>query len=352
MREVCRTQQFVLGPAVQSFEEDFAEYVGARHGIGCASGTDALILALRALDIGEGDEVITTPFSFFATAGSIVRVGARPVFADIQPDTFNLDPAKVEEAITDDTAALLPVHLYGQCAAMEELNKLADEYDLAVITDACQAIGATRSGQAAGTMGDAAAFSFYPTKNLGGLGDGGMVTVESDELADRLRSLRVHGEEKDSYIHHEVGLNSRLDSLQAAALGAKLPHLDVWQEQRRYIASRYRELLEKAPVTLPTTDDLNEHTFHQYTIRIEDDRDAVRSFLGERDIGSSVFYPLPLSLQPCFKKWGYTEGDMPVSERASREVLSLPVFPGMTDDEIEEVAGGVREAVESVRSQA
>ncbi|MEF8787573.1 MAG: DegT/DnrJ/EryC1/StrS family aminotransferase [Planctomycetota bacterium] len=350
MQEVCRTQQFVLGPDVEEFEENFSDYVGCTHGIGCASGTDALILSLEALNIGEGDEVITTPFSFFATASSIVRVDATPVFADIDPRTFNLDPAQVEEAVTERTKAIMPVHLYGQCAAMEELRMVADRHDLAIVSDAAQAAGATHSGQQAGSMADAAAFSFYPTKNLGGLGDGGMVTVHSDELAGRLHSLRIHGAKQGSYYHEEVGLNSRLDSLQAAALNAKLPHLEDWLEQRRQNAALYDELLDHPSIETPHCEPENEHTYHQYTIRVESDRDGVREKLDERGVDSAVFYPLPLSLQPCFRDVGYEKGDLPVSEQAAREVISLPIFPGLTEEEIQHVARSVVDAVEAAES--
>ncbi len=351
MKEVCRTQQFVLGPDVSEFEERFSDYVDCAHGIGCASGTDALILCLEALNIGEGDEVITTPFSFFATASSIVRVDATPVFADIDPRTFNLDPAQVEEAVTERTRAIMPVHLYGQCAAMDELQEVADRHDLAIISDAAQAAGANHNGRPAGSMADAAAFSFYPTKNLGGLGDGGMVTVHSDELAERLHSLRIHGAREGTYYHEEVGLNSRLDSLQAAALNAKLPYLDQWLEQRRKNAALYDELLDHPSIETPHCEPENEHTYHQYTIRVETDRDRVCEEMDERGVGSSVFYPLPLSLQPCFSDLGYEKGDLPVSEQAAREVISLPVFPGLTEEEIEYVAESVTEAVETVESR-
>ena len=352
MKEVCRTQQFVLGPDVKEFEERFADYVDCAHGVGCASGTDALILSLKALEIGEGDEVITTPFSFFATASSIVRVGATPVFADIDPRTFNLDPAQVEEAVTDRTRAIMPVHLYGQCAAMEEIYEVADRHDLALISDAAQAAGATHNGEPAGSMADAAAFSFYPTKNLGGLGDGGMVTVHDAELAGRLRSLRIHGATQGSYYHEEVGLNSRLDALQAAALNAKMPHLENWLEQRRNNAALYEELLGDHPsIETPHSEPENEHTFHQYTIRVETERDRVREVLNERGVDSAVFYPLPLSLQPCFSDLGYEKGDLPVSEQAAREVISLPVFPGLTEEEIKYVADSVVEAVDTVDSR-
>ena len=348
MQEVCRTQQFVLGPAVEEFEERFSDYVECAHGVGCASGTDALILSLKALDIGEGDEVITTPFSFFATGSSIVRAGATPVFADIDPRTFNLDPAQVEEAVTDRTQAIMPVHLYGQCASMEEMREVADRHDLALISDAAQAAGAVRGGRPAGCLADAAAFSFYPTKNLGGLGDGGMVTCHDDGLARRLQSLRIHGAKEGSYFHEELGLNSRLDALQAAALNAKFPHLDDWLQQRRDIAAAYDRLLDHPSIETPHTEPENEHTFHQYTIRVEADRDRVREKVDEQGVDTAVFYPYPLSLQPCFSDLGYEEGDLPVAEQAARQVMSLPVFPGLTDEEVEHVAETVLDAVESV----
>jgi len=346
--DVCSSQQFVLGPAVERFERNFARYVGSPHAVACASGTDALLLALKALDIGEGDEVITTPFSFFATASSISRAGARPVFADIVPATFNIDPRCVEKAITPRTRALLPVHLFGQCAAMEELCEIASRRGLAVIEDACQAVGASRGGQRAGTFGDAAAFSFYPTKNLAGFGDSGMVTMRSEKLAQRVRSLRVHGTAEEPYLHNELGYNSRMDALQAVVLDAKLPSLDGWLEERRAIAAQYTQLLRHPLIVLPETDPLNVHTYHQYTVRIKRGRDQVREFLSANGVGSKVFYPVPLHLQPCFRGLGYGRGDFPVSEEAAAQVISLPIFPGLQPCEVERVAEVLLQAVQNV----
>ena len=345
--EVCRSQGFILGPVVERFEKNVADYLGCAHAVGCASGTDALILSLQALGIGEGDEVITTPFSFFASASSIRRVDARPVFVDVEPDTLNIDPDAVESAVTSRTRAILPVHLFGQCAATERLQEIADRHDLAIVEDACQAMGATRDGRPAGTLGDVAAFSFYPTKNLGGFGDGGMVTTDSDELAQRVRSLRAHGIQEDSYMHYSLGINSRLDAVQAAALDTKLPALEEWLEERRQIAASYDALLDHPRITLPTTAPANQHTYHQYTVRISEIRDEVCDALDAGDIGHKIFYPLPLHRQPCFKTMGYQEGDLPRSELAAQEVVSLPIFPGLTEEEIQEVARVLLQAVEN-----
>ena len=345
---VCSSQQFVLGPAVERFEDNFARYVGSPHAVACASGTDALLLALKALDIGQGDEVITTPFSFFATASAIRRAGARPVFADINPFTFNVDPRCVGQVVTPRTRALLPVHLFGQCAAMDELCDIASRHGLAIVEDACQAIGASRDGRQAGTLGDAAAFSFYPTKNLAGFGDSGMVTVRSRKLAQRIRSLRVHGTSDEPYLHNELGLNSRMDALQAVVLDAKLPSLDGWLDERRAIAARYAELLCHPMVVLPETDPSNVHAFNYYTVRVRKGRDQVCGFLSEHGIGNKVFYPVPLHLQPCFKELGYKRGDLPFSEEAAAQVLSLPIFPGLQPSEVERVAEVLLQAVQNV----
>lgn len=342
---VVRSGRYALGPEVERFEEEIATYVGVRHAVGVASGTDALLLALRALGIGPGDEVVTTPFSFFATAGAIVHAGARPVFADVRPDTFNLHPEAAAAAVTPRTAALLPVHLFGHMAEMRPLRELAERHGLALVEDAAQAIGARQAKRAAGSVGDAACFSFYPTKNLGGLGDGGLVATDDDEVAARVRRLRVHGRARDDYRHREVGYNSRLDALQAAALRVKLGRLEAWTERRREHARAYtRHLTGVDGLEPPVVRPGNRHVFHQYTVRCRE-RDVVRGRLEEARIGYGVFYPVPLHRQEALAELGYGEGALPEAERASREALSLPVFAGLTEGERERVLGvleGVR----------
>jgi dTDP-4-amino-4,6-dideoxygalactose transaminase len=349
VRGVIEEQRFILGPVVDRFEAEIAEYLGVEHAVGCASGTDALLLALRALGVERGDEVVTSPFTFFATAGAIHNVGARPVFADIRPDSFNLDPAAAEAVVTGRTRVVLPVHLFGQMAEMEAFRALGDRRGIPVIEDAAQAIGArqrTAAGEwiTTGTLGDACAFSFFPTKNLGAFGDAGMVTTGDAGTAERLRKLRVHGG-RQMYHHEEVGYNSRLDSLQAAVLSVKLPHLAGWSEARRANAAFYDEALAGIdglvpPPVLPG----NESIVNQYTVRVLDGRrDALQEHLARRGVGSGVYYPVPLHLQECFAYLGYGEGDFPESERACREVLSLPVFPELSRAQLEHVAEAVRE---------
>jgi dTDP-4-amino-4,6-dideoxygalactose transaminase len=345
VREVVRSQAFVLGPGVERFEQDVARYVRAEHAVGCASGTDALILSLAALGVGPGDEMLTSPFSFFASASCAYKVGARPRFADIVPDTFNLDPAKVEEAVTPRTRALLPVHLFGQCADMEAFTDLGARRGIPVVEDAAQALGATFGGRHAGAIGTLGCYSFFPTKNLGGFGDGGMIVTSDGELADRLRLLRVHGG-KQMYHHEFVGWNSRLDALQAAVLAVKLPHLDRWSEARRENADRYDRWLDEAGVVasgavrLPARAPGRSHIFNQYTIRVPR-RDELREHLNREGIGHSVYYPVPLHLQECFSELGYREGDFPVAEQACREVVALPIFPELTDDQQKQVVDAV-----------
>lgn len=343
---VVQSQQFVLGPTVEGFENAVAEKLGARHAIGVASGTDALWLSLRALDVGPGDEVVTSPFTFFATAGAIHNVGARPVFADIDPETFNLDPVEAARALTPKTHAILPVHLYGQMTELDALIDLCESKGLALVEDAAQAIGAKGvvrgKWRSAGTVGRAGCFSFFPTKNLGGYGDGGLVTTDDDALAGRLRRLRVHGGPRQ-YVHEEVGINSRLDAIQAAVLHAKLPYLDDWNEARRANAEWYDRRLGAVPqVRTPTARPDRFHIYHQYTIRAER-RDELKRHLDAREIGSMIYYPLPLHLQPCFRELGYREGQLPESERAAAEVLSLPIFPELSRAQREEVAAAIEE---------
>ena len=346
IERVIGTQQFILGPEVRELEERIAKVCAARFGIACASGTDALLLPLKSLDLRPGDEVITTPFTFFATAGTIHNAGGTPVFVDIEPGTFNLDVPRVEAAITERTRALVPVHLFGQMAPMGRIMELAQRHGLAVIEDAAQAIGARRRiGDRwchAGELGTVGALSFFPSKNLGGWGDGGMIVTQDEALAERLRRLRTHGGAKQ-YHHDEVGTNSRLDTLQAAVLLAKLQHLAEWNAARQERAAYYDSLFaDVSEVVTPTVDEDAEHVFHQYTIRAQR-RDALRQHLVERGIGCAVYYPTPLHLQPCFAPLGYREGQLPEAERATREVLSLPVYPELTQAQQDAVAAAIRE---------
>ncbi len=330
---VFESQQFILGSEVERFEEEVARYCQARHAIGCASGSDALLLALMALDIGPGDEVITVSYSFFATAGAIARLGAKPVFVDVLHHDFNLDPDLIERAITPRTRAIMPVHLFGQCARMDVILDIAASHGLRVIEDAAQAIGAKHRGRSAGTMGTIGCFSFFPSKNLGGAGDAGLLTTDDDRLASRLRILRVHGMEP-KYYHQVVGVNSRLDALQAAVLRVKLRHLDEWTEARRRNAARYDTLFAESgleEVKTPAANPDCRHIYNQYTIRCSN-RDGLIQHLGEAGIGSEVYYPVPLHRQECFAYLGNGAGELPVSEQAAREVLSLPVYPELTGE--------------------
>ena len=343
MLRVVDDQTFILGSAVEQLEHAVADLSRVKHAIGCASGTDALLLAFRALDIGPGDEVITTPFTFFATAGTIHNVGARPVFADIDPDTFNLDPALAAAAVTSRTKAVVPVDLFGQMAEIERFKELLP--GVPVVEDAAQSIGARRRilGQTvmAGEAATIGTLSFFPTKNLGGYGDGGMMVTQDDTLAMRLRSLRVHGGARE-YFHDEVGYNSRLDTLQAAVLLAKLPHLEGWSTKRREHARFYDQALGGLPgVRTPVVRPENESIFNQYTIRVER-RDELAAHLKKNGIGTKVYYPLPLHLQPCFAYLGYRKGQCPESERAAAEVLSLPIFPELTRAQLDETVTAIR----------
>ena len=341
--EVFATGRFVMGPANEEFERAFAAEVGSAHAIGVSSGTDALLVALMAFGVGPGDEVITSPFTFFASAGEVSRLNARPVFVDIEPGTFNLDPDRLEAAVTVRTKAIQPVHLYGQCADMRPILEIAGRRGIPVLEDACQAIGAADQGRAAGTLGAMAAFSFYPTKNLGGAGDAGAVTTDDAGLAQVLRSLRMHGE-SDRYHHARVGGNFRMDAIQAAVLLAKLPHLKAWNERRRAIAARYGELLAGAAragrLGLPAQAPASRHVYHQFVVRVAE-RDRVRARLAQDGIATAVFYPVPLHLQECFSGLGYGQGAFPQAELAAREVLALPVFPELTDSEVERVAASL-----------
>jgi dTDP-4-amino-4,6-dideoxygalactose transaminase len=345
IERVMDSQQFVLGAEVRSLEEEIARYSNTKHAVGCASGSDALLLALMALDIKAGDEVITSPFTFFATGGAIARLGARPVFVDIDARTYNIDPAKVEAAITPRTRALMPVHLYGQCADMDPLMEISGRHGIPIIEDAAQAIGAEDRGRRAGSIGLLGCFSFYPTKNLGGAGDGGMIVTNDESLAERLRALRVHGGLTE-YLHKEVGINSRLDALQAVVLRVKLPHLDEWSNERRRKADHYNELFSKTSlsyeVITPFIRPDGRHIFHQYVVRVPTHRDALMSHLNACGIGTKIYYPVPLHLQECFHYLGYQAGDFPESERAACETFALPVYAELTDEQQRRVVDSFR----------
>ena len=347
---LLESQMFVLGEAVRSFEEAIAAYCEVPYAIGCASGSDALQLALMALDVGPGDEVVTTPFSFYATASYIYRLGAKPVFADINPDTFNIDPASVEAVITDRTKAILPVHLYGQTADMDGILKATERQGIPIVEDAAQAIGARYDGRPAGSIGTVGCFSFFPSKNLGAYGDAGLVITSDPILAERVRHLRVHGE-YEKYVHQEVGINSRLDALQAAVLEVKIPHLDGWSDGRRRNAETYNRLLSerglkpdkvKTPFNTEANNKRHRHIFNQYTLRVRD-RDALAEHLRKREIGHAIYYPLPLYLQPCFKDLGYQRGLCPEAERAAAEVISLPIYPELTEEQLTAVVDAIEE---------
>ena len=337
---VLSSQRFIGGPAVGQLEARMADLIGVRHAVAVGSGTDALLLALMAVGVGAGDEVITTPFTFFATAGCIHRTGARPVFVDIDPETFNIDPKLVEAAISPRTKAILPVHLFGQCAEMEAIIEIADRRGVAVIEDAAQAVMAERAGRRAGAWGLMGCFSFYPTKNLGGFGEGGLISTNDDAMARRCTALRNHGQ-TDRYLHEMVGGNFRLDTLQAAILLCRLTQLEGFTHRRRAHARRYDELLEPIEaVTTPAIAPGNVAVYHQYSI-LCDRRDDLRRSLADKQIGSGVYYPLSLHLQPCFAYLGYQSGDLPVSERVSRRILSLPVHPMLAESQVRKVADAI-----------
>ena len=354
VERVCSSQHFILGAEVEALERELAAFTGAAQAVGCASGTDALWLALTAVGVHPGDSVITTAFSFFASASAIVRAGGRPVFVDVDPHTLNLDPHQVEAHLRAGKSArlraLLPVHLYGQCADMDALRELADEFQVAIVEDAAQAIGARWRDARAGSIGALATFSFYPSKNLSAYGDAGLVTTNHAEFADHMRRLRNHGSPQ-RYRHEELGWNCRLDAIQAAVLRVKLPHLETWNRKRREHAAAYDLLLTQSglisatgdsPVRVLTRSPHAHHVYHQYVIRAQR-RDELRQFLTDRKIGTEIYYPIPLHLQPVFAYLGYREGDLPESERAAREVLALPMFPELTDEEQQWVVESIAE---------
>ena len=346
IQRVIDNTSFIMGKEVAQFEEAFAAYCGAKYAVGVSSGTGALFLALLAHDIGPGDEVITTPFTFFATGEAISQVGARPIFVDIDPVTYNIDPALIEAAITPYTRAIMPVHLYGQPAAMDAINAIAQKHGLIVIEDAAQAHGSRYNDQRAGTLGDSACFSFYPSKNLGCYGDGGAVVTNDPQVAERVAKLRNHGR-MTKYEHDELGYGHRLDGIQAAILGAKLPHLDDWNAGRRDRAARYAELLADLPVSAPRHLPETEPVYHCYTIRLDEgyDRDAVVQHLKDNGVGVGVHYPIPLHLQPAYRFLELEPGAYPVSEKAAHEVLSLPIYAELTDEQQDYVVGALREAL-------
>ena len=349
VERVFENQAFVLGDEVSELEFEIAEYCDSRDAIGCASGSDALLLSLIGLDIGPGDEVITSPFTFFATAGAICRTGATPVFVDVLPETYNIDPKAIEAAITPRTRAIMPVHIFGQCADMDPIWRIATQHSLFIIEDACQAIGATFNGRRAGVLGRAGCFSFFPTKNLGAAGDGGIITTDDPVLAGKMRRLRVHGD-LGGYTHKEIGFNSRLDAIQAAVLRVKLQHLEKWTAGRIANAARYAELCENQRLTdrleLPVTRTDRRHVFNQYTVRVgEGRRDELLNSLREQQIGAAIYYPTPLHLQECFAGLGYKQGELPEAERASAEVLSLPIFAELTEAQQDRVVEGLATAL-------
>ncbi len=334
--DVCESQMLCLGPAVAEFEEKIADYCGSKYAIGVSSGSDALLVSLMALEIKPGDEVITTPFTFFATAGAIARLGAKPVFADIDPDSYNIDASCIEEKIAAKTRAIIPVHLFGQIAQMKPIMEIAERYNLDVIEDACQSIGGTQDGVKCGNFGCLGCLSFYPTKNLGGFGDGGLVITNDEKLAEKVKLLRTHGE-NPRYFYRMLGGNFRLDAIQGAVLGVKLQYLDRWNERRRQNAALYNGLFAGSVVKVPKIDSNNVSNYYQYTVKVPE-RDKLQKFLAENEINSAVFYPKPLHLQDCFKGLGYKEGDLPVAEQLCSEVLSLPVYPELKQEQIEYVA--------------
>jgi dTDP-4-amino-4,6-dideoxygalactose transaminase len=341
--EIFESQYFILGPRVEALEKDIAGYCSSKHALGVSSGTDAILISLMALDMGAQQTVITTPYTFFATAGSIFRTGARPIFVDIDPDTYNMSPESLESVIASMTnkererlKAVIPVHLYGQCVDMDPILKIAKEYNLFVIEDAAQAIGAEYRGRRAGSMGDFACLSFFPSKNLGAFGDGGMVITGSDDLYDKLRVLRVHGSHP-KYYHKLVGGNFRLDAFQAAVISVKLKHLDKWTQSRQQNARKYRELFADAGIDdvikLPVEKE-ERHIYNQFVICVKDKRDELRLFLNDAGVGTEIYYPVPMHLQECFLALGYKNGDFPVAEYAALHTLALPIYPELSDEQM------------------
>ena len=344
IQKVIDSGQFIMGKEVFEFEKAIAQYLKTSHAIGCASGTDALQIAQMALGVGAGDEVITSSFSFVATAETIALLGAKPVFVDVEEDTFNIDPAAIERVITKKTKVIIPVHLYGQSSEMDSILKIARKRNLRIIEDAAQAVGAEHRGRRVGGIGDIGCISFFPSKNLGAFGDGGMMVTNNAEVADRLRLISLHGA-KTKYCSDVVGMISRLDTIQAAILNTKLKYLEEWHEARRRTATKYDELLKDSGVTLPLVKPYNRHIFHQYTIRLKN-REGLSKYLKSKGIPHAIYYPVPLHMQPAYKHLGYREGDFPVSERLAKEVLSLPMHTELTVAQLEYIATAVREFVQ------
>ncbi len=341
VEQVCASQMVCLGPAVENFEQSVAKYCGSKHAIGVSSGSDALLVSLMALEVGAGDEVITTPFTFFATAGAIARVGAKPVFVDIDPGSFNMATRDIASVVTPRTAAIMPVHLYGQICRMEPIIEVAAEYELAIVEDACQSIGAAQKDKKAGTFGQFGCFSFYPTKNLGAFGDAGLIVTDDEGLAKKAKMLRNHGQ-SSQYDYEFIGGNFRMDGIQGAVLDAKLKHLESWNEKRRANAEIYTEKFSGSPVKPPMVEPGNVHTYHQYTI-LAPKRDELKDYLNKKGVSSAVFYPKPLHLHKCYDYLEHREGDFPVAEQLSKEVLSLPIAPELSSEQIEYAADKVLE---------
>ena len=369
-KEVLSSAGYIMGKNVTEFEKEFAEYIGVKHAISVGNGTDALVIALKSLGIGAGDEVITTPFTFFATAETISAVGAVPVFVDVEKDTFNIDPSKIEEKITEKTKAIVPVHIFGQSAKMDEINAIAEKHNLKVIEDACQAIGGKYKGRNIGTLGDIACFSFFPTKNLGCAGDGGIIVTDNDDVATIARALRTHGsgengqkaynllnninEEIDTvqnaddtvynplkYYNYLIGYNTRLDAIQAAILRVKLPYIDEWNAKRREIAKIYDESLKDTDLVTPFVDENNVPVYHMYILQSEE-REAILGKLKENGVATGVYYPVPLHLQKVYKNLGYKEGDMPVAEYLSHRTFAIPVYPELTKEQVDYVIDSIK----------
>lgn len=367
---VLSSANYIMGKTVTDFEKDFANFIGVKHAISVGNGTDALVLALKSMGIGEGDEVITTPFTFFATAETISAVGATPVFVDVDKETFNIDVAKIEEKITSKTKAIMPVHIFGQSADMDEINEIAKKHNLYVIEDACQAVGGKYKGRKIGTLGDVACFSFFPTKNLGCAGDGGMIVTNNDEIAIIARALRTHGSGENGqkaynllnnieeeiktaegandtvynplkYYNYLIGFNTRLDAIQAAILSVKLKEIDNWNAKRREIVELYNEALQNSDLVTPVAKDYNEHVYHMYILQSEN-REEVLAKLKEAGIATGVYYPVPLHLQKVYKDLGYKEGDMPVSEYLSHRTFAIPVYPELTKEQIDYIISKIR----------
>lgn len=352
--DIVDSGRFIGGPHCQAFEQSVADLCTTEFAIGCASGSDALLLALMAIGLQPGDEVICPSFTFFATASCVSRLGATPVFVDVDPITFNIDPEKVEEAVTSKTKAIIPVHLFGLCCDIDAIMSIAKRHDLRVIEDCAQSIGSSSQGRMSGSIGDVGCFSFYPTKNLGGMGDGGIITTNDPDLADQIRLLTNHGM-RPRYYHQEIGINSRLDSIQAAVLNIKIENLADYSALRNANAQRYIDKLSQSAIadqiTLPTFPAGNVHVWNQFTIRVTESRDWVREKLGERNVGSEVYYPVPVHQQECYQHLGYQEGDLPVTESLAGQVLSIPVFPGLTQAEQDYVIDSLVDVVSLISNQ-